>query len=306
MSGNWAIAIADYDNDASNTLKLQTGDKIFDCRVDVNTPEWSVGTDESGNVGYFPTSHVQQTASRPVSQSLVSSSSPSSSPSSPHYSRNSYAPGTASSSPPLPPDWGRKASNGRVYYVNLVTNDTQWEFPTSPAKRRASRRSVSKLPGGWERKTSTKSGRVYYYSTVTGETSWEHPGAGSPRDAQDRSPSLDYVLDANAELEAAYRLATSRVMMKKKLGPESKYQDRYVFVSQDLSEFCWAKPKSKLGVFKGVPFDDVMEVRQSLPVKRAKKHNPAFDGSCLSVYHKGGVIDLVIDDNTEKMDFGGG
>ena len=46
MSGNWAIAIADYDNDASNTLKLQTGDKIFDCRVDVNTPEWSVGTGE--------------------------------------------------------------------------------------------------------------------------------------------------------------------------------------------------------------------------------------------------------------------
>jgi hypothetical protein len=46
MSGTWAIAIADYDNEASNTLKLTAGGKIFDCRVDVNAPEWSFGTGE--------------------------------------------------------------------------------------------------------------------------------------------------------------------------------------------------------------------------------------------------------------------
>ena len=73
------------------------------------------------------------------------------------------------------------------------------------------------------------------------------------------------------ELEAAYNLITEPISMKKKLGPEFKYQDRKIFVSEDLLKFCWAKPKSKSGACKDVPFGSIAEVRMTLPMRKARK-----------------------------------
>eukprot|EP01048_Picozoa_sp_COSAG05_P027066 COSAG05_NODE_7712_length_777_cov_0.941003_2_plen_197_part_01 len=41
--------------------------------------------------------------------------------------------------PPLPPDWGAEWSSqySRYYFINCLTNDTQWEVPTAPARLRS-------------------------------------------------------------------------------------------------------------------------------------------------------------------------
>jgi uncharacterized protein YbdZ (MbtH family) len=73
---------------------------------------------------------------------------------------------TVSKDKPLPPGWdtATSRSTNQKFYVNVVTGESQTEFPTAPA-----------LPDGWDMATSQQSGRVYYLNSKTGEISYELP-----------------------------------------------------------------------------------------------------------------------------------
>jgi uncharacterized protein YbdZ (MbtH family) len=73
---------------------------------------------------------------------------------------------TVSKDKPLPPGWdtATSRSTNQKFYVNVVTGESQTEFPTAPV-----------LPDGWDMATSQQSGRVYYLNSKTGEISYELP-----------------------------------------------------------------------------------------------------------------------------------
>jgi uncharacterized protein YbdZ (MbtH family) len=73
---------------------------------------------------------------------------------------------TVSKDKPLPPGWdtATSRSTNQKFYVNIVTGESQTEFPTAPA-----------LPEGWDMATSQQTGRVYYLNSKTGEISYELP-----------------------------------------------------------------------------------------------------------------------------------
>ncbi|CAD7923439.1 unnamed protein product [Amoebophrya sp. A120] len=61
----------------------------------------------------------------------------------------------------LPKNWEvHVSSDGKIYYVNVISNITQWEVPV--------------LPFPWQEKVS-RSGRVYYMNDQTGVTQWQWP-----------------------------------------------------------------------------------------------------------------------------------
>ncbi|GMH81694.1 hypothetical protein TrVE_jg3089 [Triparma verrucosa] len=307
---DWAVAIASYAKSADNTLSLTTGEKLFDVVVDPNDANWSSGTNEQGEVGYFPSSHVQMTQQRPNAVA--------------------HTPSVPPVGDQLPQNWTtKKSSDGRTYYVNMITNSTQWSRPTEPAEREEGRKSESELPPGWSRRVSNKTGKTYYHNQTTNETTWTHPGtAGADRPKPPPSlavsppppaghttvafsssvglppsPTRSGLSDGEV-WKQAYNLVTKRKMMKKKLGHESKYQDRFIFLKADLSEFCWAKPKGKENAWKGVPFEDIISVEIGPPNRFKEKKLPGgFKTMCFSVKHKSGVIDLYIDEATEQDGF---
>ena len=87
----------------------------------------------------------------------------------------------------LPQGWvSGIAPDGRVYYFNSMTNESQWIHPVTgtahgagPATHRTvsndpSTESTSGLPKGWEEhKTST--GRTYFHNKSAGVTQWSNP-----------------------------------------------------------------------------------------------------------------------------------
>jgi len=156
MSNQWGVAIANYDGGgAPNTLTLQPGAKIFNLQTTPGDPAWSSGTDEFGKSGYVPTSYIQKASSTSAANNSSSSSS---------------------STEILPENWTEQTSaSNQTYYVNRLTHETQWTIPSSPAKRRTSRKSISALPENWARRSSTTTGRIYYQNKTTGSSQWEHP-----------------------------------------------------------------------------------------------------------------------------------
>ncbi|GMH75701.1 hypothetical protein TrLO_g553 [Triparma laevis f. longispina] len=307
---NWAVAIANYAKTTDNTLTLMTGEKLFNVIVDPNDTNWSSGTNSHGDCGYFPSTHVQMTQQRPNAVAHT--------PSAP----------TTNFVDELPENWTtKKSSDGRTYYVNMITHATQWTKPTEPASREEGRKSESELLPGWSRKTSNKTGKTYYHNQTTNETTWTHPGTSSDRPQPPSlavsppppagrssvtfsssvglppSPSRSGLSDGEV-WKQAYNLVTKRKMMKKKLGYESKYQERFIFLKADLSEFCWAKPNGKENVYKGVPFEEIISVEIGLPNRfKDKKLPEGFKTACFSIKHKSGVIDLYIDEATEQDGF---
>ena len=73
---------------------------------------------------------------------------------------------TVSKDKPLPPGWdtATSRSTNQKFYVNVVTGESQTEFPSAPA-----------LPDGWDMATSQQTGRVYYLNSITGEISYDLP-----------------------------------------------------------------------------------------------------------------------------------
>jgi hypothetical protein len=95
---------------------------------------------------------------------------------------------------PLPDGWEQKASpDGRQYFVNHNTKETQWTRPVAPVAQAAAPVPVAAqprpmmqrgssvrgntLPPGWEAKVAPD-GRKYYVDHNTGSTSWTPPGMG--------------------------------------------------------------------------------------------------------------------------------
>ena len=191
----------------------------------------------------------------------------------------------------LPENWTTKtSSDGKVYYVNILTNDSQWTFPTSPAKVQVRKAALSnsQLPTGWTRRQSTKTGRTYYHNVSTNETSWQHPDgqAGGSESNENYNTAKTYNaahtpaavtfepsngLSDSENWKQAYNLVTKRKMLKKKMGQESKYQERIIFVAPDLSELCWAKPKGKADIYKSIPFEDILSVDVEIPKRYKEK-----------------------------------
>ena len=82
----------------------------------------------------------------------------------------------------LPSGWVQKIHEGRPYYVNTLTNESQWPEPTEPAQAPAqapapaSEPSTRPLPKGWVQKEHE--GRAYYVNTDTGASLWKRPEEG--------------------------------------------------------------------------------------------------------------------------------
>lgn len=71
---------------------------------------------------------------------------------------------------PLPIGWERHISTttGHMYYENLETKITQWEFPLGTDLD-------IPVPDGWERKVSQLCKQVYYINKDTKKSQWEYP-----------------------------------------------------------------------------------------------------------------------------------
>lgn len=80
---------------------------------------------------------------------------------------------TAAVDQALPSGWQEctSRSTGDVYYLNLVTGDTQWEPPASS--------SSEPLPQGWERCQSNDTGDIYYLNRLTGEIQFDSPSSST-------------------------------------------------------------------------------------------------------------------------------
>ena len=99
VHSSWGVAIASYDGgSAANTISIKPGDKVFNLTVNPDDTDWILGTDVSGKTGYVPTNFVKRSASD--GQAAAGS---------------------------LPENWMiNESSNGQTYYVNKLTNETQW------------------------------------------------------------------------------------------------------------------------------------------------------------------------------------
>lgn len=76
---------------------------------------------------------------------------------------------------PLPAGWREETTDdGEVYYSNIYTDETQWDRPTSPARKPPPKSTPARLPPGWREET-TEDGQVYYENVAKGETSWDRP-----------------------------------------------------------------------------------------------------------------------------------
>eukprot|EP01084_Bolivina_argentea_P034555 63987_1 len=80
----------------------------------------------------------------------------------------------------LPDGWSQAyTDDGRVYYQNDVTKQTQWEPP--PKQEEANKMNLNDvaLPYGWS-KAVNDDGKIYYQNDVTKQTQWEIPTQPTP------------------------------------------------------------------------------------------------------------------------------
>jgi hypothetical protein len=170
-----------------------------------------------------------------------------------------------------------------VYYFNETSGTSQWNKPGD---------------GDADRAIGTiREGEATRYGEPTPPNSYAPP----PPTATLSTVSTLSMIQSRSLLESSYLLLTSGVTMKKKLHPETKYQDRIIRVTEDLKEFTWAKINAKKGVWKGVDFDTIMEVVVKLPERKSKRMGN--DGECFSVKHKNGTIDCYLDEQSTADSF---
>ena len=192
-------------------------------------PGWKAVTDDSGRVYYYhkqtrETSWDRPTAPAPVeptpepvpvAAAPAAASAPSPTPARAQAPAPSGAARVVAPSPPqqraaapvvppvaavadpaaLPAPWKEStAPDGRSYYYNTVTRETQWTRPVAevpsvapaptpapapvaaPAPAPAPAPAVGPLPAPWKESVAP-SGKTYYYNTVTRETQWSRPAA---------------------------------------------------------------------------------------------------------------------------------
>ena len=157
MSHDWAVAIAEFESVAPNTLNLFCGEKLFNVGVVSSNPDWSFGTNEEGVVGFFPSSHVQQTCSR-------------------QHARKSQASGNWNGVG----DASNCAAESRDGEVNHRSSFVATNNSTTISKHMQaangggpSSEPDDVLPDGWQRRTSSRVGRSYYLNASTGEATCE-------------------------------------------------------------------------------------------------------------------------------------
>jgi phosphopantothenate-cysteine ligase len=98
------------------------------------------------------------------------------------------------------PNWQEAfdAATGHYYYINSVTQETQWEKPADFEERRAAHRHGHSLDGleHWTEIMDESSGRAYYHNYITGESSWERPvSTEAVRHGHDDAADQDSVSD---------------------------------------------------------------------------------------------------------------
>lgn len=104
----------------------------------------------------------------------------------------------------LPPGWeGKQSPDGRTYYINHHTKQTQWTRPGAVAQAPAvpifksggasGGGSGPALAQGWEAKQDS-SGKTYYLNHSTQTTQWERPTAAAPPPAAPTKPQAAHAL----------------------------------------------------------------------------------------------------------------
>ena len=138
--------------------------------------DWIEMTDMYGNAYYHNNVNGETRWDNPKALSL-SSNEP-----------QSYV--SANNAPSLPDNWEKAyTEDGYIYYHNVATNETSWEFPATSHSVGINQHPASTtpmLPENWE-KASTDDGYIYYHNVVTNETSWEFPGESSAN-AESQAP----------------------------------------------------------------------------------------------------------------------
>ena len=81
----------------------------------------------------------------------------------------------------LPPGWEeRVTTEGKVYYANHETQDTQWKHPVTGKKKLVK----GELPYGWERKVK-EDGTVYFADHVNHKTTYTDPRLAFAEEVKD-------------------------------------------------------------------------------------------------------------------------
>eukprot|EP01047_Picozoa_sp_COSAG01_P087618 COSAG01_NODE_20239_length_964_cov_1.197688_2_plen_149_part_01 len=110
----------------------------------------------------------------------------------------------------LPQGWetARSKNTGKVYYINIWTRESQYEFPAIPA-----------LPAGWTMAISTSTGEPYFVNSVSGETQFEFPDGpaeGAEEPVAPPAPAAPASEAAKGKpLPAGWDIATSRTNNQK-------------------------------------------------------------------------------------------
>jgi len=78
--------------------------------------------------------------------------------------------------PELPPGWEQRVDGeGRPYFQNAISKQTQWERPSLyPPNANVTPPPYPELPPGWEQRVDGE-GRPYFQNAISKQTQWERP-----------------------------------------------------------------------------------------------------------------------------------
>lgn len=93
-----------------------------------------------------------------------------------------------------------------------------------------------------------------------------------------------------------YKRACEGVVMLKKRGSEKNYNNRFLFVREDLTEFCWARSEAKRASANSMPMQHILDVQMGHPENcsssDAKTGNLGQTAFTLRANTSGKTIDL--------------
>jgi len=88
----------------------------------------------------------------------------------------------------LPDGWAAyNDAEGRTFYHNAATGETQWEAPAA-APAPAAPAASDALPEGWTEHQDDQ-GRTFYYQAASGQTTWDRPAAPAAAAAPAPAPA---------------------------------------------------------------------------------------------------------------------
>lgn len=70
-------------------------------------------------------------------------------------------------------------STGHYYYVNKITQETQWEKPADFQESSGRSQARSESAEHWTEVVDEATEKTYFYNYITGETTWDRPATGS-------------------------------------------------------------------------------------------------------------------------------